>query len=245
MTNLLFPTDFTANTRAAQDWVQLLAHKTGATVTLLHVYQPMIPDTTFPTVGGISEPGLGAVAAIELEDLSRQRLSELADQLRADGLSIKLDWRIGLVDDSILEAAREHSADLIVMGRSDLSTFFDRLAGSAVSDVADEARCPVLIVPTDPDGVAIHPVQVRTIAYAMQSQTTRALVEYQTETLVKAFDAQLLIVTEDKLDTIQADLIVMQLYRQEGLLDKLLHPNPVGSLIEKSEVPVLVYHQLE
>ncbi|GAB4029039.1 universal stress protein [Spirosoma gilvum] len=247
MTNLLFPTDFSTNTMAAQDWVRLFAHKTGATVTLLHVYQPMIPDTTFPTVGGISDPGLGSVAALELEELSRQRLDELADRLRAEGLSVDVDWRIGLVDDSILEAARDHSADLIVMGRSDLSTFFDRVAGSAVSDVADEARCPVLIVPTPTTGKgeAIRPAQVRTIAYAMQPQTTRSLVEDQTESLVKAFNAELLIVTEDKLDTIHADLIVLQLYPQEGFLDKLFHPNPVASLIEKSDVPVLVYHQPE
>lgn len=245
MTNLLFPTDFSTNTIAAQEWARLFAHKTGATVILLHVYQPMVPDTTFPTVGGISDPGLGAVAAVELEDLSRQRLNELANTLRADGLSVEADWRIGLVDDSILEAAREHSADLIVMGRSDLSTFFDRLAGSAVSDVASEARCPVLIVPTTDQGEAIRSVQVRTIVYAMQPQTTRARVEDQTESLIDAFGAELLIVTDDKLDTVHADLFVIQLYQQGGFLDKLLHPNPVASLIEKSDVPVLVYHQPE
>ncbi|QMW03787.1 universal stress protein [Spirosoma foliorum] len=240
MTNLLFPTDFSANTTAAQDWVRLFARKTGATITLLHVFQPMVPDSTLPTMG---DPGLGLIASQEIEDISRERLGKLADELRAEGLSVEVEWRIGFVDDGILDAAKERSADLIVMGRSDLSTFFDRLAGSAVSDVADDAKCPVLIVPTTPEGHAIRPAQVHTIAYAMQPQTTNADVTFQTSSLVDTFDAQLLILTEDKIETAHVDLIVMQLYPSSGFLDSLFHPNHVAKLIEKSEVPVLVYHE--
>ncbi|GAB3955365.1 hypothetical protein GCM10028805_42800 [Spirosoma harenae] len=240
MTNLLFPTDFSTNTAAALDWVRLFAQKTGATITLLHVYLPIVPDTVFPSV---TDPGLGLIETQQLEDISRNRLTGLAASLQAEGLSVQAEWRIGLVDDEILAVAKEVRADLIVMGRSDLSTFFDRLAGSAVSDVADEAYCPVLIVPTTEEGVAIRPAQVHTIAYAMQAQTTQAQVTAQTESLVEAFDAFLTVLTEDKLDTVHADLIVMQLYPKSGFLDGLFQSNPVANLIEKSEVPVLVYHE--
>ncbi|GAB4022660.1 universal stress protein [Spirosoma koreense] len=240
MTNLLFPTDFSTSTTVALDWVRLFAHKTGATVTLLHAYQPMIPDTTLPTIG---DPGLGVVASMEIEDISRQRLGALATQLRKEGLPVRVDWRIGDVEDSILESAREHSADLIIMGRSDLNTFFDRLAGSAVTEVADEARCPVLIVPSTEEGKPIRPAQVRSIAYAMQPQTTQSLISFQTDSLVKAFGAQLDVLTEDEIDDVKADLIVMQLYPKNGFLDSLFHPNHVARLVEKSEVPVLVYHE--
>ena len=240
MTNLLFPTDFSASNTTALDWVRLFAHKTGATVTLLHIYQPMIPDSTLPTIG---DPGLGLMASHEIEDIGRRQLEKLAAQLRSEGLTVEAEWRIGTVDDGILEVARERSADLIVMGRSELNTFFDRLAGSAVTDVAGDAKCPVLIVPTPPEGETIRPVQVRTIAYAMQAQTTQSLVTFQTESLVKAFDAELLILTDDKLESAHADLIVMQLYPKSGFLDGLLHPNHTTALIEKSEVPVLVYHE--
>lgn len=240
MTNLLFPTDFSTNTAVALDWVRLFANKTGATVTLLHVFQPMIPDTTLPTVG---DAGMGVIASQEVEDISRQRLQVLANELQDEGLSVRAEWRIGAVDDGILEAARETSADLIVMGRSDLSTFFDRLAGSAVTDVADAAVCPVLIIPTPPEGKAIRPAQVNTIAYAMQPQTTQALVTSQTESLLEAFDAELLVLTDDELDETSADLIVMQFQPASGFLDNLLHPNQVNKLIENAEVPLLVYHE--
>jgi len=240
MTNLLFPTDFSTNTSAALDWVRLFARKTGATITLLHVFQPIIPDTTLPTVG---DPGLGILASQEVEEISRQRLTKLATDLEAEGLSVRAEWRIGLVDDEILDVAKETPADLIVMGRSDLSTFFDRLAGSAVSDVADEAVCPVLIIPTPHEGQPIRPAQVHTIAYAMQPQTTQSLVSTQTDLLRELFDAQLQVLTDDQLDKAHPDLIVMQLYPESGFLDRLLHPNHTTQLIEKSAVPVLVYHQ--
>ncbi|MFD2933118.1 universal stress protein [Spirosoma flavum] len=240
MTNLLFPTDFSTNSTAALDWVRLFAHKTGATITLLHIYQPMIPDSTLPTIG---DPGMGMIASQEIEDISRQQLAALATKLQAESLSVNVDWRIGTVDDGILEAAHELSADLIVMGRSELTTFFDRLAGSAVTDVADEAKCPVLIVPISSEGQSVRPAQVHTIAYAMQAQTTQAQVTFQTESLVEAFDAQLVVLTEDQLKNAHADLIVMQLYPQSGFLDSLFHPNHTSALIGKSDVPVLVYHE--
>lgn len=242
MTNLLFPTDFSTSNAVALDWVRLFAQKTGATVTLLHVYQPMLPDSTFPSIG---DPGMGMMASQEIEDISRQRLDQLASSLEIEGLRIVIDWRIGSVEETILEAARVHSADLIVMGRSDLSTFFDRLAGSAVSDVADEARCPVLIVPVDDEGKAIRPAQVNTIAYAMQAETTRAQVAFQTESLVDAFNAKLEVLTEEQFDGAHPDLIVMELHPKAGFLDGLLHPNYTDALIEKSDVPVLIYHKKE
>lgn len=240
MTNLLFPTDFSSNNNAALSWVRLFARKTGATVTLLHVFEPMIPDTTLPTLG---DPGLGVAASQEVEEISRQRLTELAADLQGQGLSIQTEWRIGSAEDEILDVARSINADLIVMGRSDLSSFFDRLAGSAVSDVAAEAVCPVLVVPTHADqhDTLAVPAQVRTIAYAMQSRTTQSDVSAQTDSLVEAFDADLTVLTDDKLDTATADLIVMQLYPQSGFLDSLLHPNRTTALVEKSSIPVLVY----
>ncbi len=240
MTSLLFPTDFSTSTTATLDWVRLFARKTGATITLLHVYQPMVPDSTLPTIG---DPGIGVMASQGLEDIGRQQLDKLATQLQTEGLSVQVDWRVGSVEDSILEAAREYRSDLIVMGRSELSTFFDRLAGSAVTDVAGEANCPVLIVPVAAEGEAVRPVQVRSIVYAMQPQTTQSLITFQTESLLKAFDAQLDVLTEDELDTVHADLIVMQLYPKAGFLDGLLHPNHVAQLVEKSNLPLLIYHE--
>ncbi len=244
MTNLLFPTDFSTNNAVALGWARLFARKTGATITLLHVFQPMIPDTTLPVLG---DPGMGIAASQEIEAISQRRLAELAAELHEEGLSVKTDWRIGSADDEILETARALKPDLIIMGRSDLTSFFDRLAGSAVTEVVSEAICPVLVVPSPTHPTQDHPmpvgaVQIRTIAYAMQPRTSQSDVSAQTDSLIEAFGADLVVLTDDQLDHATADLIVMQLYPQAGFIDNLLHPNRTTALVAKSEVPVLVYH---
>jgi nucleotide-binding universal stress UspA family protein len=240
MTSLLFPTDFSTHTTAALDWVRLFAKQTGATITLLHVYQPVVPDTTLPTVG---DPGLGTLTSLELEDIGRQQLVDLEATLIAEGFSVKAEWRIGSIEDEILETARVLQSDLIVMGRSDLSTFFDRLAGSAVSDVAEGATCPVLIIPMTDEGGSTRPAEVKTIAYAMQPKTNQSDVAQQTDWLIDMFGATLVVLTEEKLQHNNADMVVMQLYPSGGFLDNLLHPNKVSALVEKSDVPLLIYHQ--
>ncbi len=245
MNTLLFPTDFTTTTEAPLAWARLFARKTGATITLLHVYQPIVPDTTLPSV---ADPGAGIAvntpASLELETISRQNLEALATSLQSEGFSVDADWRVGSVEDEIIDAAKQYRADLIVMGRSDLSTFFDRLSGTSVSDVVDNVRCPVLVVPTpDESGKATYPAEIKSIAYAMQPQTQQSDVARQTDSLVNAFDATLMILTEEQMKHTLADLIVMELYPQTGFLDKLFHPNYAAALITKSDVPVLVYHQ--
>ena len=246
MNTLLFPTDFATTTDAPLAWVRLFARKTGATITLLHVYQPIVPDTTLPSVADPAAGiGVSTPASLELETISRQNLDALAMSLQGEGFSVESEWRVGSVEDEIIDAARQYNADLIVMGRSDLSTFFDRLSGTSVSDVVDKVRCPVLVVPTpDADSSkATYPAEVKSIAYAMQPQTQQSDVAKQTSSLVDAFDATLMVLTEEQMKDTLADLIVMELYPQTGFLDKLFHPSYAAALITKSDVPVLVYHQ--
>jgi nucleotide-binding universal stress UspA family protein len=100
-------------------------------------------------------------------------------------------------------------------------------------------------VPVNDEGQAIRPAQVDTIVYAMQAETTQAQVTFQTESLVEAFKAKLEVLTEEQLDKAHPDLIVMELHPKAGFLDGLLHPNYTNALIEKSDVPVLVYHKKE
>lgn len=242
MNNILVPTDFTTNTDSTLDWARLFARKTGATITLLHVFQPMIPDSTLPSIGATSDIGVGLAASHDLEQISRDGLDRLTGRLTTEGFSVRSEWRMGTVEDEILASADEFGADLIIIGRSNVSTFFDRIAGSAAADVATDAVCPVLIVPGPNEGGLTRPAQVRTIAYAMQPKTTQSDVTTQTGSLVDAFDAQLTVLTGDQLDKTTADLLVMQYVPQSGFLDGLLHPNPANKLVQNADVPVLVYH---
>lgn len=194
---ILFPTDFTTTTDAL-GWARLFASQPGASLLLLHVFQPATPDTTLPTVGTL---GLGTESSLHLEDFSREQLLDMADQLRAEGLTVTTDWRIDTVEDGILAAAEETGADLIITGRSELNNFFDRLVGSATTGIARHAHCPVLIVPahavpahaetghsTDNLAVAAS-VQLRTIVFASSLQADETGVMRQVAEIAQTFRA--------------------------------------------------------
>ncbi len=160
MTTILFTTDFSNSSIRALEWARLITQQYKAMLRIVHVHSPVIPSTVLP---GTGETIL--TDASSTENLSRTQLTELAKQLEADGLPVQTDWRAGNVDDEIRMAAQEADADLIVTGRHDLTSFFDRFAGSTATDVAKGATCPVLVVPVD---AGKQPVRLQTIAYATQ-----------------------------------------------------------------------------
>ncbi|WP_266365357.1 universal stress protein [Tellurirhabdus rosea] len=236
MRNILFPTDLTDAAHPALDWVRLLARQFKATITVLHIYQPMVADTSLPSLNG---PGVGVAASQDVVDISRQTLETFVNQLLAEGLVATGDWRTGSVEKEILDAAAEHNADLIITSRDNVSTFFDRLAGSAAMDVARDAVTPVLYVPASDDNRAARPAQVSTIAYLMQQDSTQAEASRQTSDIVEAFpDASLHFLTLEQIESQRPDLVVVMDYKRGGLFST----DPVQRLLSRSEVPVLIYH---
>jgi nucleotide-binding universal stress UspA family protein len=81
----------------------------------------------------------------DLDD-HRAELHAAHEYLETQGLSAEYVEAVGHEAEGILEAARAHSADMIVLGARDLSRI-QRLLGQSVSDaVTHGARCDVLIV---------------------------------------------------------------------------------------------------
>ena len=76
----------------------------------------------------------------------RQELAEARAYLQGEGVSAAYIEAVGHEAESILAAAREQSADMIVVGSRELS-HLQRLLGQSVSDaISHGARCDVLIV---------------------------------------------------------------------------------------------------
>jgi nucleotide-binding universal stress UspA family protein len=76
----------------------------------------------------------------------RRELTEARAYLEGEGLSAEYIEAVGHEAESILAAARERSADMIIVGSRELSAL-QRLLGQSVSDaVSHGARCDVLIV---------------------------------------------------------------------------------------------------
>ncbi|GAA4456767.1 hypothetical protein GCM10023189_26510 [Nibrella saemangeumensis] len=240
MKNILFATDFTNSTTPALDWVKLFARQYGSIVTVLHVFQPMIPDTTLPVMGDM---GAGVAASHDIEEISRQNLTEMVTRLSAEGINCQSEWRTGAVEDEILGAAREYQVDLIITGRSDISTIFDRLAGSAAADVAIDAPCPVLVIPIPHDGVgATRPTQIRSIVYTTQLEFDENHILRQASALAQTFNASLKLMKVDASNqpNVNADdQILRDIRREFGYenihVDKVESRTVSGGLLEYLE----------
>jgi len=241
MKTILFPTDLFDQSSSTLTYLHLMARAWQARVIVLHVYQPVIADTSLPT---FADPGVGSLATLDLETISQKHLNTLVEKFQSEGLNAVGEWRVGDVESSIVEAAREFAPDLLITQRSTVATFFDRMAGSAADDVARLAPCPVLFIPDNEKGVTRSAVAFRSVAYVLQQHITQQMVTDQTAAIVDAFDAHLTVITPEQIDENKPDLFIIQ-RKETGFLGGLMGSDPTEKLLSTSEVPVLVCHVAE
>jgi len=132
---ILHPTDFSETCESAFRVATALARDYGARLILLHVMP--LPDLAY---------GEGLIVAEEFydHDTPREKLVLLAES--APGIEIETLLRDGDPTAEILAAARETSADLIVMATHRRRGLSRLLMGSVAEQVEREAECPVLML---------------------------------------------------------------------------------------------------
>lgn len=236
MKTILFPADFLSHSPITVDYLRMMTKAYDAKVIVLHIYQPVVADATLPM---FNDPGVGTVAAMDLETISQQHLTNMVEQLRAQGIEAVGEWRVGSIEDEIVDAARTYAPDLLITHRTPATGFFDRLVGSSATDVARQAPCPVLFIGQKEE---VAPTQIRRVAYVLQQGITQQTVTDQTKTIVDAFDADLTVISPDQLDGTHPDLFVIQ-RKETGFLGGLMGTDPTEKLLATARVPVLVFHE--
>lgn len=113
----------------------------GRIVVLTVVQPPVITSEYTPMIENLAE-----IAAAG-EKAAAQQLSRIAARLAADGIPVETVQRTGGPVANILEQAKAHQADYIVMGSHGHTAFYDLLVGSTTHGVLLRALCPVVIVP--------------------------------------------------------------------------------------------------
>ena len=135
---LLVPVDFSDCSLDALEYAVIVAQRAKASLTLLHVLEPVSYGLDF------------AFPHPEKRELQREtiksRLSGLVSALASTQVTADYLLRGGLPNDSILEAARTGSADLIVMGTHGRRGLSHAFYGSVAESVLRQAHCPVLTV---------------------------------------------------------------------------------------------------
>jgi universal stress protein A len=138
---ILVPIDFSENAEQALDYACSLASKVGSTVRLIHAF---------------SKPPTGLQVALSegiLENLVKEHRDELEKLSAARAGQATFGEpvvEIGDPRDTIIDAAKEVSADLIVMGTHGRRGLSRVMMGSVAEDVIRHAPCPVLVVRARP-----------------------------------------------------------------------------------------------
>ena len=150
ITRILVPTDFSPDADAALRYAIDLAKPFGASVDLLHVLEDPLAAGMWSAEFYTAEI---AGLSVNLVKNAEARLRGIVDETKAP-LRLSSEVRIGPAFATILDAAREHGADLIVMGTKGRTGLAHLLMGSVAERVVRLAPCPVLTVrPTAHEGV--------------------------------------------------------------------------------------------
>lgn len=145
LTHLLVPLDGTRMAEAVLPLVGVLAQKSGARVTLLHVLEQAPPAA----VHGQSH--------LRSADEANAYLKKIAEERFLEGATV--DWhvhqrRIPDVAHSLADHAEELQPDLIVMTNHGHRWIRDRLFGTIAQQVIQQTSIPVLMVRLGADGTA-------------------------------------------------------------------------------------------
>jgi nucleotide-binding universal stress UspA family protein len=139
---ILVPTDFSDHSRSALRYGAAFAHKFGAEVYLLHVFQELaVSQPEAVTVGSpIVAPLEQFLAA------ARTSLERLIREGNLAGVQVHPEVRAGVPFDEIVQFAADKNIDLIVMGTHGRGWLAHVLLGSVTEKVVRRAPCPVLTV---------------------------------------------------------------------------------------------------
>lgn len=143
MKTILIPTDFSKNAATALLYALELAHRTGASATILHVVYPN---------EGVDNNVYNAFWSQEYFEQREKALQDWIRRLRRQkkvpaGVKVNLECQIGFPTPSICEVADTIDADLIVMGSTGATGLRGALLGSTAAGVTSKTKRPVLIIP--------------------------------------------------------------------------------------------------
>lgn len=156
--HLLVPLDFGDASRAALARARELARSCRGRLTLLHVreerpleatgldairhlhdvlHRPSEPDSYLPRFGG---------PRTAVETAKQRPMEEARRRAVADSLEVAVAWRSGRPACEIVDYARQHAVDVIVLGVAPRRAARSTVLGPVADEVLRRAVCPVMTV---------------------------------------------------------------------------------------------------
>ena len=221
MKTILVPTDLSENADQALRFALLLARFTQSRIILYHnmdipagLFGNELPTATDYTFGTVPVTPTSIEITPELERIHREKLDNLADQIRQEfGPTILLDtsFNWGSLNANLNQLVQNEAVDLVVMGTKGASGFLDRLIGTNTASYVKAAHCPVLVIP---DAVSFRSFQH--IAFASNLEQDDTIYLSQLLDFAKPFEAQITLINikRDQQSNVNTDeQIMVDIYR--------------------------------
>ncbi len=142
VSRILVPVDFSASSKKALEFALYLAERTGASVEVLHVWEP-------PSFAGPETLGMMQFAPVpQAWDQTRGEVGREMEVFLGAARPRILATRIeaGEPSDAILRVVQEDGFDLVVMGTHGRTGLPRLLIGSVAEAVLRRATCPVMTI---------------------------------------------------------------------------------------------------
>jgi universal stress protein A len=145
---LLVPVDFSDCSKAALEHAELIGRQFGASITILHVWEP--PSSKIPSISlqsfDFPEQANKRLETIVFREAAMEMRDFLHDFDRDDSLEVRCQLVSGQPTEQILSLAEDGAYDLIVMGTHGRSGLAHLFMGSVTEKVLRQAPCPVLAI---------------------------------------------------------------------------------------------------
>lgn len=180
MQKIVVPVDFSAASSWGYYYAYEMAKQLGAELVILHLYWSPYVESTYPAsqIQAIIDEKEKTV----LHHLKQATLPPLGDA--PDAVSRSYFIRPGS-EYSIVQAAQEYGAELIVMGTHGSGNALDKIWGTNTGKVMKEATCPVIAVPP---GATFE--SVKRIAYATDFKEKDIELLFQLSVIATAIKAE-------------------------------------------------------
>lgn len=146
--NILVPTDFSINSKAAFQYALTLAEDMEANINVVHVYSDYAPETPLADPSYISGGKTINEIKQSLKAFVGGELEGGGDVAVANKVKVKSEIYYGSPVKDIVEFSKSGDYDIIIMGTAGERDFSELMFGSVSTHVSQQAHCPVLMVPS-------------------------------------------------------------------------------------------------
>ena len=210
MKKILVPTDFSKPAQIAVDVAVDIAQKANAQLILLHVVEEA-SGTSFKITGEVEVSGgwENKLFTMKLIERSKKNMAKLFEEVKAAGVKVKQELRVGTAFHGIRDIITEQKVDLVVMGTAGRNKLEELIIGTNTEKVVRRSRCPVLTVQKKP-----RTTDFKNIVYATSMSKDEEVFSRIVRNTQQMYDATVHLVRVNTPGNFQRDAVVKK-YMQD------------------------------